>query len=52
MNALTETKEEEPANEVDAALKKLVNFDHIDEPAEEKLKLTMKQQEEDAKGKE
>jgi hypothetical protein len=39
--------EEEPKNPFDAALKKLVNIDHIDEPAEEKLKLTMKKQEEE-----
>jgi hypothetical protein len=46
MNALVST-EEEPLNPFDAALKKLVNFDHIDEPAEEQLKLTMKQKEEE-----
>lgn len=43
--------EDEPENPFDAALKKLVNFDHIDEPAEEQLKLTMKEQEETQKQK-
>jgi hypothetical protein len=46
MMALVEVKEEEPLNPFDAALKKLVNIDHIDEPAEEQMKLTMKQKEE------
>lgn len=45
--ALVEVKEEEPSNPFDAALKKLVNFDHIDEPAEEQLKLTMKKKEDE-----
>jgi hypothetical protein len=44
--ALTESGEE-PKNPFEATLKKLVNFDHIDQPAEEKLKLTMKQQEDE-----
>jgi hypothetical protein len=39
--------EETPTNPFDAVLKKLVNFDHIDEPAEEQMKLTMKQQEDE-----
>ena len=43
--------EEKPTNPFDAVLKKLVNFDHIDEPAEEQLKLTMKQQEDERKKK-
>lgn len=50
MNGLVET-EEEPLNPFEAALKKLVNVDHIDEPAEEQIKLTMKKQEEAKKGK-
>ena len=45
------TVEEKPTNPFDAVLKKLVNFDHIDEPAEEQLKLTMKQQEDERKKK-
>ena len=45
MQALVEVKEEEPLNPFDAAVKKLVNIDHIDEPAEEQMKLTMKKQE-------
>jgi len=47
MMALVEVKEEEPSNPFDAALKKLVNIDHIDEPAEEQLKLTMKKKEDE-----
>jgi hypothetical protein len=43
--------EEKPTNPFDAVLKKLVNIDHIDEPAEEQLKLTMKQQEDERKKK-
>lgn len=43
----TEAVDQKPQNPFDAALKKLVNFDHIDEPAEEQLKLTMKQQEDE-----
>ena len=43
--------EETPTNPFDAVLKKLVNFDHIDEPAEEQMKLTMKQQEDERKKK-
>jgi hypothetical protein len=46
MNGLAAT-EEEPLSELDAALRKLVNIDHIDEPAEEKLKLTMKREEDE-----
>ena len=45
------TVEEKPTNPFDAVLKKLVNFDHIDEPAEEQMKLTMKQQEDERKKK-
>jgi hypothetical protein len=51
MMALVEVKEEEPDNPFDAALKKLVNVDHIDEPAEEQLKLTMKKKENQTKAK-
>ena len=48
MNGLTLTDgDEEPQNPFDKAMKKLVNFDHIDEPAEEQLKLTMKQKEDE-----
>jgi hypothetical protein len=43
----TESVDQKPQNPFEAALKKLVNFDHIDEPAEEQLKLTMKQQEDE-----
>lgn len=48
MNGLAITaSEEEPKNPFEATLKKLVNFDNIDQPAEEQLKLTMKQQEDE-----
>lgn len=46
MGGLAQT-EEEPANAFEAALKKLVNVDRIDEPAEQQLKLTMKKQEDE-----
>jgi hypothetical protein len=46
MSGLAET-EEKPLDPFEAALKKLVNVDHIDEPAEEVLKLTMKKKEEE-----
>ena len=39
--------EEEPQNPFDKMMKKLVNFDHIDEPAEEQVKLTLKKQEDE-----
>ena len=38
---------DEPVNEFEAAMRKLVNFDHIDEPAEQQMKLTMKKQEDE-----
>jgi hypothetical protein len=41
MNGLAET-EAKPLDPFEAALKKLVNVDHIDEPAEEVAKLAMK----------
>jgi hypothetical protein len=47
MNGLAET-EQRPLDPFEAALKKLVNVDHIDEPAEEVLKLTMKKKEEES----
>jgi hypothetical protein len=50
MNGLALT-EKEPENEFEAALKKLVNIDHIDEPAEEQIKLSLKREEEKKKGK-
>jgi GMP synthase PP-ATPase subunit len=40
MNAISH-EEEEPHNEVDKALRKLVNVERIDEPAEYGRKLTM-----------
>lgn len=47
MNGLTITeKEEKPQNPFEVAMKKLVNVDRIDEPAEAQLKLTMKKEEE------
>jgi hypothetical protein len=46
MNALVET-EEKPENPFEAALKKLVNIDRIDEPAPEQLSLTMKKKEDE-----
>jgi hypothetical protein len=45
--AITEGEEVEPQNPFDKMLKKLVNIDHIDEPAEEQVKLTLKKQEEE-----
>lgn len=48
MNGLAITEgEEEPQNPFDKVLKKLVNIDHIDEPAEEQMKLSMKKQEDE-----
>lgn len=47
MNALTLTSvEEKPKSEFEKALSNLVNVDHIDEPAEGEIKLTMMQKEE------
>lgn len=49
MNTLAitaEAEEEEELDPVQAAMRKLVNIDRIDEPAEEKYKLTMMQKEE------
>jgi hypothetical protein len=45
--AITDGEEVEPQNPFDKMLKKLVNFDHIDEPAEEQMKLSLKKQEEE-----
>jgi hypothetical protein len=48
MNKLTLTDSDEtPKNPFEATLKKLVNIDHIDQPADEQIKLTMKQQEDE-----
>lgn len=51
MNALTITPagEEKPKNEFEKALCNLVNIDHIDEPAEGEIKLTMMKKEEKKK---
>jgi hypothetical protein len=46
MGALAQT-EEAPVSEMEAAMRKLVNFDRIDEPAEQQIKLTMKKQEDE-----
>lgn len=57
MQALAVTAEEEqgPVNELEKAMRNLVNIDHIDEPAEGEIKLTMVKKEEakkkQAKGK-
>lgn len=48
MNAAFEEKEE-PKSELEEAMSKLVNFDHIDEPAEKEIKLTMAREEEKKK---
>ena len=48
MNAAYVEKEE-PKSALEAAMAKLVNIDHIDEPAEQELKLTMKKEEEKRK---
>lgn len=48
MNAAFVEKEE-PKSALEIALAKLVNIDHIDEPAEQELKLTMKKEEEKKK---
>lgn len=48
--AITETgDQQDPVNPFDAAMKKLVNFDNIDEPAEEQIKLTLKKEEDKTK---
>jgi len=48
MNGLiTSGEEEENLSELEKAMRKLVNIDHIDEPAEEKIKLTMKVKEDE-----
>ena len=53
MNGLTITEgngeDGAPVNPFEAAMKKLVNIDNIDEPAEEQMKLTLKKQEEEKK---
>jgi hypothetical protein len=46
MGGLAQT-EEAPVSEMEAAMRKLVNFDRIDEPAEQAIKLTMKKQEDE-----
>jgi hypothetical protein len=47
MNALVITQEEEePVDALTKAMRNLVNFDHIDEPAEGEVKLTMVKKEE------
>jgi len=47
MNALVNTVEEEaPVDALTKAMRNLVNFDHIDEPAEGEVKLTMVKKEE------
>jgi hypothetical protein len=43
---ITSGQEEENLSDLEKAMRKLVNIDHIDEPAEERMKLTMKQKEE------
>ena len=48
MNAAYEEPEEEKS-ELESAMAKLVNIDHIDEPAEKELKLTMQKEEEKKK---
>lgn len=40
---------EEPQSELEKAMKNLVNFDRIDEPAQKEVKLTMKKEEEKKK---
>jgi hypothetical protein len=45
MNGLAVTEEPEYLSELEKAMRKLVNIDHIDEPAEEQIKLTMRQKE-------
>jgi hypothetical protein len=46
MGGLAQT-EEAPVSAMEAAMRKLVNFDRIDEPAEQQIKLTMKKQEDE-----
>lgn len=48
MNGYANEPEEKPMNDFEKAMKRLVNIERIDEPAEEEYKLTMKQKE-DAK---
>lgn len=45
MNGFADTAEPEPTDEIARALKKLVNIDRIDEPAEQEIKLTLKKEE-------
>jgi len=49
MNAAFQEPEDEPKSELEKAMSKLVNFDHIDEPAEKEIKLTMQREEEKKK---
>lgn len=47
MNGLAIKEDSGPKDPLQVALSKLVNLDHIDEPAEEKFQLTLKQKEEE-----
>jgi hypothetical protein len=49
MNALALTREEAPQNEYDAVMKKLVNIERINEPAEGEVKLAMLKKQEGVK---
>mmetsp|Transcript_2063 Transcript_2063/g.5105 ORF Transcript_2063/g.5105 Transcript_2063/m.5105 type:complete len:190 (-) Transcript_2063:1356-1925(-) len=49
MNALENTQDEKPVSDFERAMKNLVNVEHIDQPAEGELKLTMLQKEEKKK---
>ena len=52
MNGLIAAEDDDSnLSELEKAMRNLVNVDRIDEPAEQKLKLSMKRQEEDAKKK-
>lgn len=51
MNGFVDTSEPEPTDEIARALKKLVNIDRIDEPAEQEIKLSLKKEEENKQAK-
>ena len=51
MNGYTPDEPEKPLSEMEKAMKRLVNVERIDEPAEQEYKLTMMKKEEDDKKK-
>mmetsp|Transcript_8652 Transcript_8652/g.23374 ORF Transcript_8652/g.23374 Transcript_8652/m.23374 type:complete len:185 (-) Transcript_8652:1447-2001(-) len=51
MNALEKTHDDKPLSEFERAMHNLVNVEHIDQPAEGEIKLTMLKKEEETKQK-